>query len=368
MAQHTHSGTRCPIEEPPFTLATLRKAIPPHCFKRSLIRSFQYLAVDVAVAAALVYCTTLFENPTIPHWVANFVLWPAYWLMQGAVCTGIWVISHECGHGAFSDYPWVNDAVGLFFHSLLLVPYYSWKHSHRRHHSNTGSVDRDEVFVPTAQPEPLDEPTMWNHPFFRTAHIAFGVTLGWPLYLLLNIAGRPYDRWANHFDPYSPIFSKKERIEVAASDAALVCVLAGLYGLAMKLGWAWLTRVYVIPYLIVNFWLVMITWLQHTHPSLPHYNTQEWEWLRGALCTVDRSYGFLDHVFHHIADTHVVHHLFSSMPHYHAEEATRCVKPILGKYYLLDERNVFAALWQDVAVCNYVAPDTKGKGVLWYRP
>ncbi len=32
---------------------------------------------------------------------------------QGAFATGVWVIAHECGHGAFSDYGWVNDAVGL---------------------------------------------------------------------------------------------------------------------------------------------------------------------------------------------------------------------------------------------------------------
>ena len=35
--------------------------------------------------------------------------------------------------------------MGLVVHSLLLVPYYSWKHSHRRHHSNTGSLAKDEV-------------------------------------------------------------------------------------------------------------------------------------------------------------------------------------------------------------------------------
>ena len=84
-------------------------------------------------------------------------------------------------------------------------------------------------------------------------------------------------------------------------------------------------QVYIIPYLIVNNWLVMITLLQHTHPKLPHYNDKEWDWLRGALATVDRSYGFLDYFFHHIADTHVAHHLFSTMPHYHAEEVCSLV-------------------------------------------
>ena len=49
---------------------------------------------------------------------------PRFW--QGAVCTGIWVVAHECGHQAFSKWQAVNDGVGLVLHSALLVPYYSW--------------------------------------------------------------------------------------------------------------------------------------------------------------------------------------------------------------------------------------------------
>jgi omega-6 fatty acid desaturase (delta-12 desaturase) len=33
---------------------------------------------------------------------------------------------------------------------------------------------------------------------------------------------------------------------------------------------------------------VTITFLQHTHPNLPHYEDDEWDWIRGALATVDR--------------------------------------------------------------------------------
>ena len=55
------------------------------------------------------------------------------------------MIAHECGHQAFSESQAINDGVGLVLHSCLLVPYYSWKHSHRRHHSNTGSLAKDEV-------------------------------------------------------------------------------------------------------------------------------------------------------------------------------------------------------------------------------
>lgn len=130
-------------------------------------------------------------------------------------------------------------------------------------------------------------------------------------------------------------------------------------------------QVYVIPYLVTNAWMIIITFLQHCHPALPNYNDKEvsyheiltdprgsqcafqqndmrrsagnaicsaaaqpimlsahvgpacvlqWDWLRGALSTVDRSCGpLLDMAFHHVTETHVCHHLFPSIPHYHAQ-------------------------------------------------
>ena len=40
----------------------------------------------------------------------------------------------------------------------------------------------------------------------RFAWLAMTLLTGWPLYLSCNVTGRHYDRAANHFDPYSPIF------------------------------------------------------------------------------------------------------------------------------------------------------------------
>ena len=87
---------------PPFTLAELRAAVPPHCFRRSLLRSSAYLLVDCCVAAAL-YFAVRAADAQLVSLAARAVLWAAYTLAQGAVCTGIWVIAHECGHRAFSD-------------------------------------------------------------------------------------------------------------------------------------------------------------------------------------------------------------------------------------------------------------------------
>ncbi|KAF5831839.1 fatty acid desaturase, delta-12 [Dunaliella salina] len=359
-------ANRVPSGKPPFSLADVRRAIPAHCFERSTVRSFSYLLADLIICTALAYAATWIDHEAVPRPLAWLVLWPLYWFWQGAVATGVWVIAHECGHGAFSDYAWLNDTVGLVMHSLLLVPYYSWKHSHRRHHQNTGSTERDEVFVPKVMPPGSRAPALWKSPWYRATSILITQVLGWPLYLMFNVGGRFYERWANHFDPNSPIFTKKERAEVAISDAALAVVIAGLVGIAKLYGVGWLVKMYVVPYFIVNHWLVMITLLQHTHPSLPHYGGKEWDWLRGAMATVDRSYGFLDVVFHHIADTHVAHHLFSYMPHYHAQEATQAIQRVLGDYYARDNRNVFKALWQDYEACCIVRPDKDDQEVYWY--
>lgn len=47
--------------------------------------------------------------------------------------------------------------------------------------------------------------------WFRAGFLAVQCLIGWHLYLFFNAAGREYSRFANHFDPTSPIFSKRER-------------------------------------------------------------------------------------------------------------------------------------------------------------
>lgn len=358
---------RVPSEKPPFTLGQVKKAIPPHCFQRSVLRSFSYVIYDFAIAFALYYVATNYIN-LLPK-PLSYLAWPIYGFVQGCVLTGVWVIAHECGHHAFSDYQWLDDTVGLILHSFLLVPYFSWKYSHRRHHSNTGSMERDEVFVPKTKDSLKWFSKYINNPPGRVLTLLVTLTLGWPLYLIFNVSGRKYERFACHYDPYGPIYSDRERLQIYLSDAGILAVSYGLFRLAAAKGLVWVLCVYGGPLLVVNGFLVLITFLQHTHPSLPHYDSSEWDWLRGALATVDRDYGILNKVFHNITDTHVAHHLFSTMPHYHAMEATKAIRPILGDYYQLDRTPVFKAMWREAKECVYVEADEgkQNKGVLWYN-
>jgi len=154
---------------------------------------------------------------------------------------------------------------------------------------------------------------------------------------------------------------------VLLSDLTLLVALTGLGYLIKLYSFSWMFYVFGVPYLITNMNLVLITFLQHSDVVLPHYRSSECDWFRGALATVDRDFGIFNYFHHHIADTHVAHHLFSNMPHYNAEEATRAIKPLLGPYYRSDSTPIVVALWNSFGACDYVAPDPGNSGILWYK-
>jgi len=266
---------RAPTAKPPFTIGQLRKAVPSHCVERSTLRSASYLGLDLFLIGVFFYFTryiVLLESEEAAGDVVgiSWALWMVYWTLQGCLSTGVWVIAHECGHHAFSDHARRFCRISPPFLSAGTV--FSWKHSDRRHHSNTGSADRDEVFVPKKMEDVTLGAVMQylQHPPSRILMIAFILLLGWPLYLVCNLSGRKYPRFASHFHPNSPIYSKREQFQVIVSDFGLLLVGFGLYGLGSVYGFLWLFKVYGVPLLIVNSFLVLITFLQHTHPSLPH--------------------------------------------------------------------------------------------------
>ncbi|CAG8654240.1 7552_t:CDS:2, partial [Scutellospora calospora] len=331
---------------PNFTIKELRQAIPAHCFERNTLRSASYMVKDLAVIAVLVYAATFIDT----HFPQTIRLW---------------VIAHECGHRAFSPYKFINNTVGFILHTALLVPFHSWRITHSKHHKHTGHVKKDQVFVPKTRTRlglpPKDKDHDDETSIFEETPIVSLVTLiaqqlfGWPLYLIINASGQEYKgRWVNHFNPSSPIFEPKHYNDIIISDIGIIIALSCICYFSYIYSFMTVVKYYLIPYLIVNHWLVLITYLQHTDSKLPHYRDEQWNFVRGAACTVDRHFGFLDSIFHRISSTHVAHHYFSKMPHYHAEEATIHLKKVLGSYYIFDDTPIFKALWESYNQCRFI--------------
>ncbi|OAA34497.1 delta12 fatty acid desaturase [Metarhizium rileyi] len=387
---------------PDFTIKDIRDAIPKHCFERSALKGYAYILRDIVCLASTFYLFHNFVTPElVPSTPLRFVLWGIYTALQGLFGTGLWVIAHECGHGAFSSSTLVNDFTGWVIHSSLLVPYFSWKFSHSAHHKATGHMERDMVFLPRTREQQATRVGRMVHelgelceetPVYTMLHLFAQQLIGWPNYLLTNVTGHNfherqregrgkgkkngYGGGVNHFDPNSPIFDNKHAKYIVLSDIGLAIALSALTYLGNRFGWANMAVWYFIPYLWVNHWLVAITFLQHTDPTLPHYTAEEWNYVRGAAATIDREMGFIGrHLLHGIIETHVLHHYVSSIPFYNADEASDAIKPIMGKHYRSDTRDgprgFIRALWQSARWCQWVEPSAdaqgSGKGVLFFR-
>lgn len=117
--------------------------------------------------------------------------------------------------------------------------------------------------------------------------------------------------------------------------------------------------------------LVAITFLQHTDASMPHYDNKTWTFARGATATIDRDLGFIDtHLFHDIIGTHVCHHLVSTIPFYHAEEASKHIRRVMGQHYRADVKTPFwTAFWRNQRSCKFVeeTEGQEGSGVFMFR-
>jgi hypothetical protein len=82
------------------------QAIPDECFKRDTAKSLMYAAISAAITFSC-FATGFF----IPLKLAMAPLWLLYSAVTGTVATGMWVVAHECGHGAFSDNKTIQDTV-----------------------------------------------------------------------------------------------------------------------------------------------------------------------------------------------------------------------------------------------------------------
>ncbi|KAJ1358947.1 acetyltransferase [Parelaphostrongylus tenuis] len=129
------------IHVPPPKLPTIddaRKMIPPHCFEKNLLTSIRYLVQDLLILAGLYI---------IVPYVEHYFGWIGYlgWCWVFGICgSSLFVVGHDCGHGSFSEYEWVNDLCGHIAHAPILAPYWPWQKSHRQHHQYTSHLDKDK--------------------------------------------------------------------------------------------------------------------------------------------------------------------------------------------------------------------------------
>ncbi|KAM9913505.1 hypothetical protein OXX69_001532 [Metschnikowia pulcherrima] len=362
------------FQAPDYTIKDILSVIPAHCYERRTLESLYYVARDIFWMGVFAYAANNYIH-VLPNATLRFAAWAVYCITQGLLGTGLWVLAHECGHQAFSDSRLVNDTVGWVLHSYWLVPYFSWKFSHGKHHKATGHMTRDMVFVPKTREEFVEkhhglsiEEIASDSPLVSLWSLILQQGFGWIMYLFTNVTGQKVAStgWGmNHFNPASAIFEKNQYWYIVLSDIGILTQLFVLYTWYTHYGAFNVLVNWFLPYLGVNHWLVFITFLQHSDPQMAHYEADQWNFARGAAATIDREFGFIGkHIFHDIIETHVLHHYCSRIPFYNAREASEAIKKVMGKHYRYSDENMWKSLWKSARWCQFVEGDN---GLLMYR-
>jgi len=304
------------------TLSSIQKALSPDVFVKRPILGGYYIVKDMFFWASTVYAFSLVE-----HTPLNIGL---YWIFSGFWMWCLFMNGHDCGHGTFSDSWLLNTIAGHLSHVPLLVPYSVWTDSHRRHHMGHNHLKNDysHPFVPVHKKEKKDIVMK----FLQT--LGLYPIMGWFVYML----GVPD---GGHWIPFGGRLwrnaSMSSRIHGIISS--LLCALFA-YNVYISCGdsnsfFTW----YAGSWFVFGWWLMTVTYLNHRDNTVEDtlvYGDESWTYLKGALQTVDRSYGsIIDHLMHNITNGHLVHHIFfTKIPHYHLEKATQQL------YKYLDENGV----------------------------
>ena len=155
--------------------------------------------------------------------------------------------------------------VGFVLYSSLLVPYFSSKSTHRRHHIYQNHIEKNVNDVPPGRSEyvkkvgqavELLDDVEQDAPLVLFLYILLQQAIGWPLYILSDVTCPPsaaikqdMSAWRfSHFDTWGALYRSTEMWAVILSDLGCLATMIVLYHIYRCFGsFESLFWVYLVP-------------------------------------------------------------------------------------------------------------------------
>ena len=243
----------------------------------------------------------------------------------------LFVDGHDCGHGSFSNNYWLNTIVGHICHTPILLPYSTWANSHNLHHLHHNHIKNDYSHVWVAS-HYVHKKSLFNK---VVQYSGLAPIFGWFLYMIGAVDG-------GHWIPFGGrLWQKNTWTNFIHSCISSFFVFNAFYLYVYLCNFQFETFMLYFGYswFVFSFWLLTVTYLQHHDNQVKDtivYGDESWNFVKGALQTVDRSYGsIIDNLSHNITNGHLIHHLFfTKIPHYHLRTATKHLYAYLDKHQI----------------------------------
>jgi acyl-lipid omega-6 desaturase (Delta-12 desaturase) len=242
------------------------------------------------------------------HWIGLLLAVPAAGLL-----VRLFMIQHDCGHGAFFRGRSANDWIGRAIGVVTLTPYDYWRHNHARHHASSGNLDhRGAGDIDTLTVSEFAARPRWRQILYRLYRhpvVMFG--LG-PTYLFILRHRLPIGMMRNGWRPW---------LSTMGTNIAIAILVAGMIRL-----------VGTGPFLLVHLPITVLAasigvWLffvQHQFEDTSWSRDEAWSFHEAALHGSSHYHlpGVLRWFTANIG-VHHVHHLCSRIPCYRLPDVLR---------------------------------------------
>ncbi|MCZ7656658.1 MAG: fatty acid desaturase [Xanthobacteraceae bacterium] len=285
--------------------------------------------------------------PLVALWgLAWLALDVSYWLSLAlAIPTAgflvrVFMIQHDCGHGAFFRSRAINDWVGRVLGVLTLTPYGFWRHTHAVHHASSGNLERRGVGdIDTLTVSEYRARSRWGrlrYRLYRHPLVMFGVG---PAYLFLLQHRLPVGLMRNGWQPW---------FSTMATNAGIAALFATVIWFVGPTSFVLVHLPVILLAASAGVWLFYV---QHQFEDTLWADEPAWNRHEAALH--GSSHYDLPAVLRWFTaniGVHHVHHLCSRIPYYRLPQVLRDHPQLgdIGRITLLESlRCVRMVLWDE---------------------
>jgi len=271
-------------------------------FRSSTVRSAVQFAVTLT--AYLATMTAMYLAFHLSIWLSMVLVLPAAGLV-----VRLFVIQHDCGHGAYFKSQRANEITGRLCSLVTFTPYAHWRRNHAKHHAAWNNLDKRDggvdIYVTCLTVKEYSALSIIGRCFYRLSRHPIVTQLVIPPFVFLILFRTPFD---------TPKTWLKERRSVLLTNLCL----AALMGLLIAcLGWQAVLAVHLsvmVTASIVGIWMFAV---QHRFEETEWLRDGEWNLARAAL--KGTSYFKLPPILQWFTGNigfHHVHHLLPRVPNY----------------------------------------------------
>ena len=237
----------------------------------------------------------------VGYWLTLLLAVPAAGFM-----VRLFIIQHDCGHGAFFRHRAANSWLGRVLGVLTLTPYDYWKRNHAIHHATSSNLDRRGIGdIEILTVEEYRSKSLVNRLLYRCYRNPVVMFLIGPAYMFFLQHRLPFHQMRDGWRPW---------ISTMATNAAIVLTVTGMIWLV---GVGPFLKVH-LPIMVMSASMgVWLFYVQHQFEGVAWARTGNWSHHDAALLgSSDYDLpGLLRWISGNIG-IHHIHHLNSRIPYY----------------------------------------------------